>query len=183
VSEVDTPPEKLVETAKTKGEPLVAVENLTKRFPIKKGVIFQKEVASVQAVEDVTFSIYPGETLGLVGESGCGKSTTARLVLKLIEATSGTIWFEGQDITKLSRHDMRPLRREAQMVFQDPYASLNPRQTVGSIIGAPYAIHKTEGETKRKVQDLMDRVGLNPEHYNRYSHEFSGGQRQRIGVA
>jgi oligopeptide/dipeptide ABC transporter ATP-binding protein len=165
------------------GEPLVEVRNLTKRFPITKGIIFQREVARVHAVEDVSFQIYPGETLGLVGESGCGKSTTARLVLRLLEPTSGTVVFDGRDITRLSRKEMRPVRREMQMIFQDPYASLNPRQTVGQIIGAPYRIHKTEGETKRKVQDLMDRTGLNPEHYNRYPHEFSGGQRQRIGVA
>ena len=164
------------------GEPLVEVEGLTKRFPVTKGFL-QRTFAHVHAVEDVTFSIQKGETLGLVGESGCGKSTTARLLLKLIEATSGTIRFEGREITKLSRREMRPLRREMQMVFQDPYSSLNPRQTVAQIIGAPFAIHKTPGSTKSKVQDLMNRVGLNPEHYNRYPHEFSGGQRQRIGVA
>jgi oligopeptide/dipeptide ABC transporter ATP-binding protein len=183
VSQVHTPPEPEVESGKTSGEPLVAVENLTKHFPIKQGIIFQKEVARVHAVENVTFSIYPGETLGLVGESGCGKSTTARVMLKLIEPTSGKIWFEGRDISGFSRRELRPLRREAQMIFQDPYASLNPRQTVGQIIAAPYRIHKTPGDTRKKVQDLMHRVGLNPEHYNRYPHEFSGGQRQRIGVA
>ena len=173
----------LVQTSKTRtGEPLLAVENLTKRFPITKGIVFQREVGRVHAVEDVTFNVYPGETLGLVGESGCGKSTTARLATKLIESTAGKVWFNGRDITKLSARDMRPLRREMQIVFQDPYSSLNPRQTVGQIIGAPFRVHKTEGETKQKVQDLMDRVGLNPEHYNRYAHEFSGGQRQRIGV-
>jgi peptide/nickel transport system ATP-binding protein len=165
------------------GDPLLKVENLTKYFPITKGIIFQKEVARVHAVEDVTFSIYPGETLGLVGESGCGKSTTARLVTKLLEPTSGKIFFEGDDVSRYSRRKMRPIRREIQMIFQDPYASLNPRQTVGSIIGAPFQIHKTEGEVKKRVQGLMDRVGMNPEHYNRYPHEFSGGQRQRIGVA
>lgn len=164
-------------------EALLATENLTKYFPITKGIIFQKEVARVHAVEDATFSIMPGETLGLVGESGCGKSTTARLVTKLLRPTSGKIWFEGRDITRLRPRQMRPLRREMQMIFQDPYASLNPRKTVGQVIGSPYRIHKTEGETKRKVQELMNRVGLNPEHYNRYPHEFSGGQRQRIGVA
>ena len=168
---------------KMTGDPLLKVEGLTKYFPITKGIIFQREVARVHAVEDVSFEVYQGETIGLVGESGCGKSTTARLITKLIESTKGKITFDGQDITKYSRRQMRPLRREMQMVFQDPYASLNPRKTVGQIIGSPFKIHKTEGETKRKVQDLMDRVGLNPEHYNRYGHEFSGGQRQRIGVA
>ena len=165
------------------GEPLVRVEHLTKYFPITRGIVFQREVGRVHAVEDVTFDILPGETLGLVGESGSGKSTTARLITKLIEPTSGKIVFDGRDITALSRREMRPLRREMQMVFQDPYSSLNPRQTVGQIIGAPYAIQKTERNVKRRVQELMDRVGLNPEHYNRYPHEFSGGQRQRIGVA
>jgi peptide/nickel transport system ATP-binding protein len=167
----------------TSGDALVRVENLTKHFPITRGIIFQKQIAAVQAVEDVTFSVHPGETLGLVGESGCGKSTTARLITKLIEPTAGHIWFEGTDISRYTRGKMRPLRREMQMIFQDPYASLNPRKTVGQIIGSPYKIHKTEGEIKKRVQDLMDRVGLNPEHYNRYPHEFSGGQRQRIGVA
>ena len=165
------------------GDDLLVVEDLKKHFAVTRGIIFQKEVARVHAVEDVTFSIYPGETLGLVGESGCGKSTTARLVLKLLDPTSGSVLFDGQDISGLSRKAMRPIRREMQMIFQDPYASLNPRQTVGQIIGAPYTIHKTEGETRKKVQDLMSRTGLNPEHYNRYPHEFSGGQRQRIGVA
>jgi len=163
--------------------PLVRVENLTKHFPITRGIIFQREAGRVHAVEDVSFEIYPGETLGLVGESGCGKSTTARLVLKLLEPTAGAIWFDGQEITGLSRRQMRPLRREMQMVFQDPYSSLNPRQTLGQIIGAPFRIHKTEADVKTRVQNLMARVGLNPEHYNRYPHEFSGGQRQRIGVA
>jgi peptide/nickel transport system ATP-binding protein len=162
---------------------LVSVRNLKKYFPITRGIIFQREVGRVQAVDDISFDIYPGETLGLVGESGCGKSTTARLVMKLLEATAGSVTFEGTDITKLSQRKMRPYRRQMQMVFQDPYASLNPRQTVGQIIGAPFSIHKTEGDTKRRVRELMDRTGLNPEHYNRYSHEFSGGQRQRIGVA
>ncbi len=164
-------------------EPLLSTEHLTKYFPITRGIIFQKEVARVHAVEDVSFDIYPGETLGLVGESGCGKSTTARLITKLLEPTSGRIIFEGRDITKLAPREMRPLRRDIQMVFQDPYSSLNPRKTIGQIIGAPFQIHKTERDIKRRVQELMDRVGLNPEHYNRYAHEFSGGQRQRIGVA
>jgi peptide/nickel transport system ATP-binding protein len=162
---------------------LVSVRNLTKFFPITRGIIFQREVAKVHAVEEISFDIHPGETLGLVGESGSGKSTTARLITRLIDSTSGKIFFDGRDITNLKRGQMRPLRREMQIVFQDPYSSLNPRQTVGQIIGAPYAIQKTEKNIRRRVQELMDRVGLNPEHYNRYPHEFSGGQRQRIGVA
>jgi oligopeptide/dipeptide ABC transporter ATP-binding protein len=165
------------------GEPLVSVRNLVKRFPITRGIIFQREVAAVHAVEDVSFDLFEGETLGLVGESGCGKSTTARLVTRLLDPTDGQIVFEGKDITRTRQRDVRPLRRDMQMIFQDPYASLNPRQTIGQIIGSPYAVHKTEGNTKKKVQDLMARVGLNPEHYNRFPHEFSGGQRQRIGVA
>ena len=168
---------------KPSGDPLVSVRNLKKYFPITQGIIFQKQIGRVHAVDDISFDVYPGETLGLVGESGCGKSTTARVLLKLLEPTDGQILFEGEDITKYKARQMRPLRREMQMIFQDPYASLNPRQTVGQIIGSPFKVHKTEGETKKKVQDLMSRVGLNPEHYNRYPHEFSGGQRQRIGVA
>ena len=162
---------------------LLEVRNLVKHFPITQGIIFRKEVGRVHAVEDVSFVIKPGETLGLVGESGCGKSTTARLVMRLLDPTSGSIRFEGQELARANRRELLPLRKEMQMIFQDPYSSLNPRQTVGQIIGAPFTIHKTEGEQRKKVQDLMDRVGLNPEHYNRYAHEFSGGQRQRIGVA
>ena len=158
---------------------LVSVRNLTKYFPITRGIIFQREIGRVHAVEHISFDVQPGETLGLVGESGSGKSTTARL----IDATSGTVMFDGEDITNFSRSKMRPIRREMQIVFQDPYSSLNPRQTVGQIIGMPYAIQKTERDVRRRVQELMNRVGLNPEHYNRYAHEFSGGQRQRIGVA
>src|ERR687895_846133 len=176
-------PEATTEMTGSDDNALVRVEKLTKFFPITQGIVFQRQVGAVHAVEDVTFSIYPGETLGLVGESGCGKSTTARLVTRLLEPTSGSVWFDGRDITILSRRQLRSIRREMQMIFQDPYASLNPRQTVGQIIGTPFRIHKTEGDTKSKVQSLMDRVGLNPEHYNRYPHEFSGGQRQRIGVA
>jgi oligopeptide/dipeptide ABC transporter ATP-binding protein len=164
------------------GDALIEVKGLTKRFPVSTGV-FSRRSGEVHAVEDVTLSVRKGETLGIVGESGCGKSTTARLMLKLLEPTAGTILFDGRDITRLSQRDMRPVRREMQMVFQDPYSSLNPRQTVGQIIGAPYSIHKTEGNTKALVRELMDRCGMNPEHYNRYPHEFSGGQRQRIGVA
>ena len=179
---VQTPAETRPATRTTE-EPLLQVEGLTKRFPITRGILFQREIGNVHAVEDVTFDIRKGETLGLVGESGCGKSTTARLITKLIEPTAGRIVFDGHDITKFNRREMRPLRREMQIIFQDPYSSLNPRQTIGQIIGSPYAVHGIEGNVKRRVQDLMDRVGLNPEHYNRYPHEFSGGQRQRIGVA
>jgi oligopeptide/dipeptide ABC transporter ATP-binding protein len=161
---------------------LIEVEHLTKRFPAIAGV-FARRGGEVHAVEDVTLSVRRGETLGIVGESGCGKSTTARLMLKLLEPTAGTIRFDGRDITRLSPRAMRPVRREMQMIFQDPYSSLNPRHTIGQIIGQPYAIHKTEGDTRKLVQELMNRCGMNPEHYNRYPHEFSGGQRQRIGVA
>ena len=164
-------------------EPILSVRDLKKHFPITQGIIFQKKIGQVHAVDGISFDVYPGETLGLVGESGCGKSTAARVITKLLEPTAGSVMFEGQDITAFSRRQMRPLRREIQMIFQDPYASLNPRQTVGQIIGSPYRVHRTEGDVKKKVQDLMARVGLNPEHYNRYPHEFSGGQRQRIGVA
>ena len=164
------------------GDPIIEVANLTKHFSASSGV-FSRSGAVVHAVEDVTLSVRRGETLGIVGESGCGKSTTARLMLKLLEPTAGTIRFDGRDITKLNPRQMRPLRREMQMVFQDPYSSLNPRQTVGQIIGQPFSIHKTEGNTRALVQELMARCGMNPEHYNRYPHEFSGGQRQRIGVA
>ena len=163
-------------------DPLIEVAGLTKRFPVNAGV-FARRAGEVHAVEDVTLSVRRGETLGIVGESGCGKSTTARLMLKLLEPTAGTIHFDGRDITNLSPRDMRPVRREMQMIFQDPYSSLNPRQTVGQIIGQPFSIHKTPGDVRALVRDLMDRCGMNPEHYNRYPHEFSGGQRQRIGVA
>ncbi|MGH2693614.1 MAG: ABC transporter ATP-binding protein [Actinomycetota bacterium] len=162
---------------------LVEVVKLTKYFPIRQGIIWQREIGRVHAVEDVSFSIAKGETLGLVGESGCGKSTTARLITRLLDPTSGTITFDGRDITRLRPRALREVRRNMQIIFQDPYASLNPRQTVGQIIREPYRIHKTEKDPKARAQELMERVGLNPEHYNRYPHEFSGGQRQRIGVA
>ena len=167
------------------GDELLVIEDVKKHFPITRGIIFQKEIASVKAVDGVSFSIKPGETLGIVGESGCGKSTLARCIIRLLEATDGRIWFEGRDITKLSRTDMRPVRREMTMIFQDPYASLNPRKRVGFIIGEPLEIHRlgTDKEVKTRVQELLEVVGLNPEHYNRFPHEFSGGQRQRIGVA
>src|SRR5881296_2122223 len=166
------------------GDPLVEVRNLKKYFPIRKGLL-QREVERVHAVDDVTFSVREGETLGLVGESGCGKSTLGRTVVRLLEPTRGDVKFEGQSIAKLSRKKLRPLRREMQMVFQDPYASLNPRKRVGSIIAAPLEIHHVgdSKERRKQVQKLLETVGLSPEHYNRFPHEFSGGQRQRIGVA
>jgi oligopeptide/dipeptide ABC transporter ATP-binding protein len=162
--------------------PLVEVEHLTKHFPIKQGV-FSRDKGVVHAVEDISLTVNRGETLGIVGESGCGKSTTARLMVRLLEPTAGTIRFDGQDISKLGQRSLRPIRREMQIIFQDPYSSLNPRKSVGQIIAEPFAIHKTEKGTKERVQGLLDRVGLSPEHYNRYPHEFSGGQRQRIGIA
>jgi oligopeptide/dipeptide ABC transporter ATP-binding protein len=166
-------------------EPLVEVRDLKKHFPIKSGLL-QRQVGAVRAVDGVSFDVMQGETLGLVGESGCGKSTTARLVTRLLDPTEGSISYQGQDIASFGRAELKPLRRDMQMIFQDPYSSLNPRMTVGSIIGEPFIIHRLErDEDKRKklVQELMDTVGLNPEHYNRFPHEFSGGQRQRIGVA
>jgi peptide/nickel transport system ATP-binding protein/oligopeptide transport system ATP-binding protein len=165
---------------------LIQVRDLVKHFPLTEGIIVQRQVGAVRAVDGVSFDVREGETLGLVGESGCGKSTTARLITRLLEPTGGEIHYQGQDIAHLSRRELKPLRRDMQMIFQDPYSSLNPRKTVGSIIGEPFVIHAVEhDEAKRKrlVQDLMEQVGLNPEHYNRYPHEFSGGQRQRIGVA
>ena len=164
---------------------LVRVENVVKYFPVKAGGFIRHTVGHVHAVDDVSLVIEQGKTLGLVGETGSGKSTLARCVAGLIPVTKGKVIFNGTEITKLSRSAMRPLRREVQMIFQDPYSSLNPRRRVGAIIGDPFAIHKTAtgAERKRKVQELMERVGLNPEHFNRFPAEFSGGQRQRIGVA
>jgi peptide/nickel transport system ATP-binding protein len=163
--------------------PLVEVRSLKKYFPIRKGLL-QREVAQVHAVDDVTFAVHEGQTLGLVGESGCGKSTLGRTIVRLLEPTAGEVVFEGRDISTLGARAMRPLRRQMQMVFQDPYASLNPRKRVGSIIGAPLKIHGVaKSERRQRVQELLETVGLSPEHYNRYPHEFSGGQRQRIGVA
>ena len=165
--------------------PLLRARGVRKYFPIKRGVVFQREVARVHAVDDVDLDLMPGETVGLVGESGCGKSTFGRCLIRLHDLTDGTIEFDGHDISTLDRKQMRPLRREIQMVFQDPYASLNPRKRVGTIIGDPLRIHGVgaRGDVNKRVQELLELVGLSPEHYNRYPHEFSGGQRQRIGVA
>jgi oligopeptide/dipeptide ABC transporter ATP-binding protein len=167
------------------GDELVRIEHVTKHFPVRSGGLIRRTLGQVHAVDDVSLVIPPGKTLGLVGETGSGKSTLARCVAGLIPVTSGRVIFNGRDITNLSRGAMRPLRRDVQMIFQDPYSSLNPRRRVGAIIGDPFAIHKiaSGGERKRQVQELMERVGLNPEHYNRFPAEFSGGQRQRIGVA
>jgi oligopeptide/dipeptide ABC transporter ATP-binding protein len=164
---------------------LVRVDNLVKHFPIRSGGLLGRTVGQVQAVDGVSLTVGRGQTLGLVGETGCGKSTLARCIAGLIPVTSGSVTFEGHDITNLSRRAMQPYRREIQMIFQDPYGSLNPRRRVGSIIGEPFAVHNmlSGAARKTKVQELMERVGLNPEHFNRFPAEFSGGQRQRIGVA
>jgi len=166
-------------------EPILKVKGLQKFFPIQGGGLFNRVVGNVRAVDGLNLEVYPGETLGLVGESGCGKSTAGRAMLRLIEPTGGSIEFNGQDITNMKKKDLVPLRREMQMIFQDPFSSLNPRHTIGDIIGAPFKVQgvKPEGGIMKAVQGLMDRVGLNPEHYNRYPNEFSGGQRQRIGIA
>ncbi|MGA7689004.1 MAG: dipeptide ABC transporter ATP-binding protein [Jiangellales bacterium] len=166
-------------------DPLMQITDLKKHFPITKGALLKRTVGQVKAVDGVTFDVAPGETVGLVGESGCGKSTAGRTMLRLLEPTGGSVLFNGTDLTTLSRKDMVLLRREMQMIFQDPYSSLNPRHTVGTIVSAPFRIQGIDppGGIKKAVQEVMDRVGLNPEHYNRYPNEFSGGQRQRIGVA
>ncbi|MFD7508420.1 ABC transporter ATP-binding protein [Streptomyces sp. NPDC059853] len=167
-------------------EALLEVRDLVKHFPLTQGILFQRQVGAVQAVDGVSFTLAPGETLGVVGESGCGKSTVAKLVMSLEKPTSGEIFYKGEDITRLSGRALKAVRRNIQMVFQDPYTSLNPRMTVGDIIGEPYEIHPEaapKGDRRRRVRELLDVVGLNPEYINRYPHQFSGGQRQRIGIA
>jgi peptide/nickel transport system ATP-binding protein/oligopeptide transport system ATP-binding protein len=167
-------------------EPVLQVHNLVKHFPIRSTGVVRRTVGEIHAVCDVSFDVYRGETLGLVGESGCGKSTTGRAILNLHPATSGEVLYGGKDVTKLKGHDLRAIRRDMQLVFQDPYASLNPRMTVNNIIAEPLVIHgigANKQVRREKVQDLLKTVGLNPEHGNRYAHEFSGGQRQRIGIA
>ncbi|WP_324787494.1 oligopeptide/dipeptide ABC transporter ATP-binding protein [Streptomyces sp. H51] len=167
------------------GDPLLVVEGLTKHFPIKGGFPVRRTVGAVQAVDGIDLTVGVGESFGLVGESGCGKSTTGRLITRLMEPTAGKISYRGQDITHASRKQLAPIRSEIQMIFQDPYSSLNPRQTVGKIISGPMEINGIEpdGGREKRVRELLEIVGLNPEHYNRFPHEFSGGQRQRIGVA
>ncbi|RST06076.1 dipeptide ABC transporter ATP-binding protein [Streptomyces sp. WAC07149] len=167
-------------------EPILEVRELVKHYPLTRGILFKKQVGAVKAVDGVSFSLAAGETLGIVGESGCGKSTVARMLVNLERPTAGAISYRGEDITKLSGRALKAVRRNIQMVFQDPYTSLNPRMTVGDIIGEPYEIHPEvapKGDRRRKVQELLDVVGLNPEYINRYPHQFSGGQRQRIGIA
>jgi peptide/nickel transport system ATP-binding protein len=166
--------------------PILQVDNLVKHFPITRGIVFKKKIGAVQAVDGVSFTLARGETLGVVGESGCGKSTLAKLIMRLETPTTGRALYQGKNIFALSGPELRRLRRNIQMVMQDPYTSLNPRMTVGDIIGEPYAIHPEvapRGDRDRRVQELLDLVGLNPEHINRYPHQFSGGQRQRIGIA
>lgn len=165
---------------------LLEVRNLRKYFPIKRGIIFSRLVGDVMAVDDISFNIRKGETVGLVGESGCGKSTVARVIIRLLEPTDGEIIFEGKDITKIPQNELRKLRRDMQIIFQDPYSALNPRMTVSEIIGEPLEVHNAVNngkEKQKRIQELLELVGLAPYHANRYPHEFSGGQRQRIGIA
>ncbi|WP_245241671.1 ATP-binding cassette domain-containing protein, partial [Streptomyces sp. NEAU-H3] len=168
------------------GEPILEVRGLAKHFPLTQGVVLKRQVGAVKAVDGVDFDLRGGETLGIGGESGCGKSTVAKMLVHLEEPTGGTIRYKGEDIAKLSGRALKAVRRNIQMVFQDPYTSLNPRMTVGDIIGEPYDIHPEvapKGDRRKRVQELLDVVGLNPEYINRYPHQFSGGQRQRIGIA
>jgi oligopeptide transport system ATP-binding protein len=169
----------------TNGQPLLEVEDLVKYFPINAGILFDRKIGDVKAVDGVSFTVGEGETLGLVGESGCGKSTLCRTILHLIDPSSGTVRFDGTEISALSVRQLRPMRRQMQMIFQDPYASLNPRKRVAQIVGDPLKLHgiASGDEVRPRVQELLEVVGLNPEHYNRFPHEFSGGQRQRIGIA
>ncbi|HEY8454078.1 MAG TPA: dipeptide ABC transporter ATP-binding protein [Actinopolymorphaceae bacterium] len=167
-------------------EPVLVIKDLVKHFPLTRGIAFKRTVGHVQAVDGVSLELHPGETIGLVGESGCGKSTIAKLIMGLERPTSGQILFEGRDVTKMSSRELRRYRRQVQIVFQDPYTSLNPRMTVGNIVAEPWDIHSDVVPPKdrpRRVRELLERVGLNPDYANRYPHEFSGGQRQRIGVA
>ncbi|GDY76841.1 ABC transporter ATP-binding protein [Streptomyces avermitilis] len=167
-------------------EPILEVSGLVKHYPLTRGILFRKQVGAVKAVDGVDFALGHGETLGIVGESGCGKSTVAKMLVSLEKPTEGSIKYKGEDVTRLSGKALKAVRRNIQMVFQDPYTSLNPRMTVGDIIGEPYEIHPEvapKGDRRRRVQDLLDVVGLNPEYINRYPHQFSGGQRQRIGIA
>ncbi|MEU3754399.1 dipeptide ABC transporter ATP-binding protein [Streptomyces olivoreticuli] len=178
--------EAILDAPVERGEPILQVRNLVKHFPLTQGILFKRHVGAVKAVDGISFDLYQGETLGIVGESGCGKSTVAKLLMTLETATSGEVFYKGQDITKLSGRALKAVRRNIQMVFQDPYTSLNPRMTVGDIIGEPFEIHPEvapKGDRRKRVQELLDVVGLNPEYINRYPHQFSGGQRQRIGIA
>ncbi|MFG2500451.1 ABC transporter ATP-binding protein [Streptomyces sp. NPDC048441] len=175
-----------IEAPVERGEPILQVRNLVKHFPLTQGILIRRQIGAVKAVDGISFDLYQGETLGIVGESGCGKSTVAKLLMTLERATAGEVFYKGQDITKLSGRALKAVRRNIQMVFQDPYTSLNPRMTVGDIIGEPFEIHPEvapKSSRRQKVQDLLDVVGLNPEYINRYPHQFSGGQRQRIGIA